>query len=517
MSALIELLEALGRAYALTGERPPGDALLREAFEDLREAQGRVGWVVIRVEPHGFRVSNLPIFLNGSPREVVGALHEALRSAGIGEFRLQEPVEPEVLDAFLRRLRGAFPTEEPMPRARRFWDLAGELGLSFQGYRGPLPGMPGSIQALFGPVPDASWDFPPAGSAQRGGGGPGTVPTSPQAEGGSGAKEAEPSPVKGSPKELVGAVRARGPLDGHRTIEVVEEELDRLREAQEWEALAELVLELAAAGAEDEETAALARRWAVPEVLSRLVWRLGQERDPDVRAQWTEAFPRLGKGLAETLAEALGEASDRFRRRVYLEALSAMGPVAAEVAAGLVEDPSWFVVRNAVFLLGELGGETAVAQVTGALAHPDPRVRKEAVLALGKLGGEDAVLLLTGMLEDPTPGVRAMACRALGALRAERAVKPILRVLEGSDDLEVRVESLQALGCLGDPGAVPVIERRGVGGLFSRPPREVRLAAYRALAAIGTPHALELVSRAARDPDPAIRTVVESLLSAKRT
>lgn len=515
MSASVELLQALGRAYALAGRHPPGDAVLSEALEDVREAQGRAGWTVIRVGEPGFLLNGFA-FPPEQGSGDVKAFHAALREAGIGEFRMQEPVEPEVLETFLRRLAERPPTGQPSPRARRFLDLAGELGLSFQGYRGPLPGMPGSIQALFGPVPEPAWDPLPAGAVPEGGIRSPAESPAPGAEGDPGGGGLGESRGKGPPAELVAALLAAGPQDRPQARRVVEGEAERLREAQDWEGLAELVLELALAGGEEGEAAALARRWSGPEVASRLVGRLAQERDPEIRARWIAALPILGREVAETLAEALGEASDRFRRRVFLEALAAMGSAAAEVAGRLVEDSRWFVVRNALFLLGELGGEHAVAQVTGTLAHPDPRVRKEAVLALGKLGGDDAVLLLLGMLEDPAPEVRAMACRALGALKAEKALKPILRLLEEDDGVEVRVECLRALGCLGDPGAVPAVEKRGLGGLFSRPPREVRVAAYRALAAIGTPRALELVERATRDPDPAVRTVAQALLSARK-
>ena len=79
-------------------------------------------------------------------------------------------------------------------------------------------------------------------------------------------------------------------------------------------------------------------------------------------------------------------------------------------------------------------------------------------------------------------------------------------------DEDVQVECLRALGKIGDPGAVLLIEKQALGGLFSRPSKEVRVAAYRALAGIGTPRAMSLLEKAATDSDANVRTVVQTLL-----
>jgi HEAT repeat protein len=116
------------------------------------------------------------------------------------------------------------------------------------------------------------------------------------------------------------------------------------------------------------------------------------------------------------------------------------------------------------------------------------------------------------MIDDPEADVRAAACRALGALKAEKALRPLLTLLETEKDEDVQVECLKSLGQLGDSGAVPLLEKKAVGGLFSRTSREVRIAAYRALAGIGTPRAKALLEKAAQESDVGIRTVARALL-----
>ncbi len=293
-------------------------------------------------------------------------------------------------------------------------------------------------------------------------------------------------------------------------------EAERLREARNFPSMGMMVEELALAGEEDPQAPDLAVELTSPAVASHLVAKLGQARREEDRSRLLAVTARLGEEMARALADALGEARDRYQRRAYMDAMIALGPVALEMAARMVEDPRWFVVRNAVAILGELGGEEAVSQVTGTLANGDPRVRKEAVLALARLGGDDARILLLGMLEDSDPEVRAMACRGVGVQKVEKAVRTLLHLLEEDPNEDVQVEALQALGKIGDPGAVPQIEKRAVGGLFTRPTREIRVAAYRALAGIGTPHAMGLLEKAEKDSDAGVRTVVHALLQDRR-
>ena len=117
-----------------------------------------------------------------------------------------------------------------------------------------------------------------------------------------------------------------------------------------------------------------------------------------------------------------------------------------------------------------------------------------------------------GMLEDPDPEARLAAATAAGALKVERALKPLLRLLEDGDDVDVTIGVLRALGQLGDPGAVNLIEKSAVVSLFSQPPTDVRIVAYRALFSIGTPHARDLVEQAVDDKDPEVQRFVREML-----
>jgi HEAT repeat protein len=248
-----------------------------------------------------------------------------------------------------------------------------------------------------------------------------------------------------------------------------------------------------------------------PAVASRLVQRMGKEEDEERQAAYVVLSERLGMVMANAFRGALTDHTELPARRAYYDGMLAMGEVSRPVIEAMVEDDNRFLVRNALAMLGEMEGEGTVELVTSALANTDPRVRCEALASLAKLGGEDLGQLVMASLEDSDASVRAAAAVASGELKVERALRPILFLMEDEDDPEVVVPLLNALGSLGDPGAVQAIEKRAVASLFSKPPTEIRVAAYRALHDIGTPHARELVQKAGKDKDPVVRTTARGL------
>jgi HEAT repeat protein len=510
MATATSLLTALSRAYVLAETHAGGSPELVGALKDFREIHEELGWQTMRVDGHGFNVLEEAIPAQG---EELISFRDALREAQITEVRFQEALEPEVLEGFLRRLHPSS-AEETVSAPERFRGLEEVLGLSYKNVSAPIRGMAGGVQDLFGPPDPAPPVEPPIQDA----------PAEPAASEGEPA-QAPPirdltnkAPSTHLRAELEEAVRLFPEAQGDEKsglLKTIREKAAELKEARAMAPLVELVEVLASpvGAAAHPESLELALEILNPSIASHLAARLGEIRDEDDRTRMIAVSAGLGREMALALSDALGEARDRYQRRSFMDAMLAQGPLALEVAQGMVDDPRWFVVRNGVSLLGEMGGEDAVSHLTGTLANTDPRVRRETVLALAKLGGEDAEQLLLGMLDDQEAEVRAKACRAVGVLGVEKALKTLMRILSEDQDEDIQVECLQALGKIGDPGAVPLIEKRAVKGLFSRPSQEIRVAAYRALAGIGTPHAKSLLEKAADDSDPGVRTVVQALLA----
>ncbi len=326
------------------------------------------------------------------------------------------------------------------------------------------------------------------------------------------AEDAEEGPELGA---LVAAYLQAASGERGSVAERIRARAEALRQDGVFDELAAAVQDLARAGIEDTGDGAaleLAREILVTGAATRIALDLGQIRDEEEREAMIGLVSRLGQTMAAPISEALVDASDRSARRAYIEAMVALGSAVEEQVLGMVEDSRWFVVRNGVAILGRIGDDRSIEHLTSTLAHEDLRVRRETVLALAKLGGENAAALALGMIDDPEPEVRAATAMALGELEVEKAVRPLRKRLEEEEDEDVQVQILRALGQLGDPGAVPEIEKRAVSSFFSRSPRPVRIAAYKALSEIGTPHAVKLLEKALDDKDTEVRVAVRGML-----
>jgi len=277
------------------------------------------------------------------------------------------------------------------------------------------------------------------------------------------------------------------------------------------EAVEELVLD-SKMGSGSPGALTLARELYGPEVAASVVRRLGALRDDLERERRIRVATTLRGPISGAFAEGLAETDDRGARHAYLDALIELGEDGRTEAKRMLEDSVWWVVRNGATILAGTGTRSDVEDLTAHLAHDHPKVRLQVVRALGRIGGEDAGILILGMMDDPDADVRAAGATALGALAPDRAVKSLLERLEIEEEGKVQVQILRALGALGDPGAVPSIEKRATGTFFSKPSVPVRVAAYRALGSIGTPRAMQLLEEARDDRDDEVRRVVRAIL-----
>lgn len=289
---------------------------------------------------------------------------------------------------------------------------------------------------------------------------------------------------------------------------------DQMAESREVEPIARCLARLLMAAGEPPEPTVyrVAESMISPVVLGRLARRMGAERVDERRREYYQVCRVIGDDMAAAIRDDLAETTDRLARRVHCEALVEMGEAGRRTIEEMAVDDNRFLVRNAVAILGSTGGARAVELVTSALANPDARVRREALRSLAKLGDAQSGVLVVGLLDDPDEDVCIAAAVAAGELRVERALRPLIAMLDATGDPDQVLPLVRALGQIGDPGAVPSIEKHAVTSLFSKPRTDVRIASYRALHGIGTPHARKLLNRAVDDRDPEVKAAVRSIL-----
>lgn len=296
------------------------------------------------------------------------------------------------------------------------------------------------------------------------------------------------------------------------------------RAEREWGELTDTVTELSLpAPWKAQATADLLARLGNPERMEKVL-SLMFLIDRDSAAREVHPFlVMLGATAARYLAQRLAEEQDRTKRGRLLEALKAMGNAAVGPLQESLEAPEWFVVRNALNVLGEIGGPGLAGELGKVLRHSDPRVVRAAISALWKLGGRQAETLITAQLRHPDPDTQMEALFCLGELKAKNSALAIAeltkppKLLQSGPTQKVRERSIEILGHLGTPFALDIfaelIKRKGLFGGATEP-FEIRAATARGLMAFGTPEALGILKKTVADePKGAERRALESILN----
>ncbi|MDP2876921.1 MAG: HEAT repeat domain-containing protein [Holophaga sp.] len=206
------------------------------------------------------------------------------------------------------------------------------------------------------------------------------------------------------------------------------------------------------------------------------------------------AGPDSIRGLVRNLE---GEENHHRRNRI-LELLKALAPLSLEPVQESLEAEAWFLVRNALNLLGELGEPDSHEAIRRFLEHPDLRIRRAAVRAFWKTGGLRSEQDLLGLLPKNEAEIQREILVGLGQIRAVSAVDAISQLSLQAEE-PFRINCLEALGKIGQPQAIPILAKclQEQGRFFkTRESTRVREAAAVALMAIGTPEAKEVLARA---------------------
>ncbi len=177
------------------------------------------------------------------------------------------------------------------------------------------------------------------------------------------------------------------------------------------------------------------------------------EGEPSPLPSLLEPFGDLG---VDVLLDLLAEEQDRDRRALLLAVLRQaaaghVGPVAARLS-----DPRWYVVRNAVTLLGSAGGPEVLEPLASAARHGTPEVRREAARALVLAGGPAAAPYLADLTVGGGQDVGRIGLMALAALVGPEAAGALCEVVRTAPARPLRAEALDALGAR--PDAEPFLE-----------------------------------------------------------
>nr|WP_320131060.1 HEAT repeat domain-containing protein [uncultured Holophaga sp.] len=210
-------------------------------------------------------------------------------------------------------------------------------------------------------------------------------------------------------------------------------------------------------------------------------------------------FREMGEPAMDRLIEALGEEPDRRRRAHLMTVIRALHPLPLPALHRSLSAPTWYLVRNTLNLLAELGDASMLPEIQPCLSHPDRRVRQAAVRATWKLAGSKAAPILQERLPESDPETRIEILFGLIQIQATSALPVILDMaLDPRIALGFRIKAVEALAQIPQEGTsgrlLPLVQRKG--RIFSTAePLELRVAAARAIRALGPPATLEQLTR----------------------
>jgi hypothetical protein len=208
------------------------------------------------------------------------------------------------------------------------------------------------------------------------------------------------------------------------------------------------------------------------------------------------------------------------KARVRAGATTALAYAFADEPAPLgrwLQDTRWHVVRNIVFVLGQIGGIDVVPHLAAATRHVDTRVRRAAIHALGQAPAHLRNTVLLQMLDLGDARTLAAALAMLTRDPDSRVAEALLSRVR-SQEFEARPEEqrlaiIGALADLEDDSVVPTLEQLlGHGGWFARRTSD-RTAAARALARRGSAAARNVLEQGLRHRSEAVREACEDALS----
>jgi hypothetical protein len=174
-------------------------------------------------------------------------------------------------------------------------------------------------------------------------------------------------------------------------------------------------------------------------------------------------FDALGSPAIKTLVHALEDEESRHVRLLICQALVRIGDKSIPAVAKKIDHSNWYVVRNMVSILGQIGKPGTIPYLRKALAHEEIRVRKEALKALASIRTDAAIELVCGCVEDDEPTMCKAAIEWAAAMEAEQAVPALERILNSRNlwrkDEEIVRLAIEALGSIGSQPAAELLEK----------------------------------------------------------
>ncbi len=255
---------------------------------------------------------------------------------------------------------------------------------------------------------------------------------------------------------------------------------------------------------------------------SQFIRLFGETLDAGVEFEEKELYrlaSLMGKESITHFITILGELQNISSRKTVIKLLTEIGKKDLSLLAKGLHDRRWYVVRNVIYIMRQIGNRRIIDYITPLIKHPDKRVKKEVLSALGELGSAGTVQLLKDCLYDEDESVRITAVRSIGMLDSPLSKKVILETIQDKRfkdrGVAEKKEFFKALSKWKDTDTVDYLISLLKKRSFFRKARveEMKAMAAYALGLIGAKEAKELLEKYRNSKNPLLRENIEFALT----
>jgi len=138
----------------------------------------------------------------------------------------------------------------------------------------------------------------------------------------------------------------------------------------------------------------------------------------------------LEKNAIPSFIELLGELKNYAARKMVIHILTEIGRKDINALLNGLADRRWYLVRNIVLIIKQIGDIEAAYQMITKVRHTDIRVKTEVIKTMGDLKISQAISFLEENLNAEEQQVRISAVRAIGHLRSEKAKQVLFQQIK---------------------------------------------------------------------------------------
>ncbi|MBI1911932.1 MAG: HEAT repeat domain-containing protein [Deltaproteobacteria bacterium] len=256
------------------------------------------------------------------------------------------------------------------------------------------------------------------------------------------------------------------------------------------------------------------------EITQFLVAKVGSKEEAN-RLAIQHMLLTAGMDSVDYLLDAIIVAPEAVTRRHLFNTLVLFGPNIRLLVEQRLNSPEWYVVRQMVSLLGEIGDPGALDAIESAYKNPDVRVKREVLKGLIKIPSPRSTELIMRALGEEDESIVIQAIISLGMLKDITAIDALgeiaLRREPFADKQEPKKEAIKALGIIGNTRCVPYLTKVLFKKVWfgKKSNEEIRALAAQSLGMIGGPEAYAAVREACADSEGELYLACKRILDGR--